>query len=56
MINIIKAFKEVWSYPLSKKDRRALNASREFGKNELGVSEFFKTLEVFSKSRKYSFK
>jgi len=56
MINIIKAFKEVWLFQLSSKSQIDLKNNTSFGKSEIGVSEFFKSLEVFSKSKKYSFK
>ena len=58
MMNLIKAFKEIWTYPVSKSEQKIIKANNYFGKseNEIGISEFFKSLEVFSKSRKYIFK
>jgi hypothetical protein len=55
MVNIFKAFVQIWSYPLSKEEK-SINFNQKIGQNEVGVSEFFKSLEIFSKSKKYSFK
>jgi len=55
-MNILKSFLLIWTYPVSKGEKNNNDLSSSFGKSKLGTSEFFNGLEVFSKSRKYSFK
>jgi hypothetical protein len=55
-MKILKSFFLVWTYPVSKKEKENMESLNTMGKSQIGVSEFFNSLEVFNKSNKYSFK
>lgn len=54
MKNILKSFFQIWTYPLSIREQNS--PTENFGKNEIGISKFFRSVEIFSKVGKYSFK